>query len=1255
MRSFKLLLIFSGILLAPAALALAQDAVDLDDDALLNRVKKGIDALVLAGDKARTEREALEKTGASLEEAREAANAPLPADPGELAGLETLDEQALLHQVELREEYIAAYRKRKQQLDRVPSLTDARRKMINPAMEALRISEQQAGELRPLLTELAHRIKAGRISQGQAVFGDNGVDFWREAVVRQQVECAAWLETYNAEKQTPDSRPAPQAAETVWNLETDRRLQYTLDVVSVMLQAARHEAAEREDLEKTDHAALPTVIERVHHDRPRALAEYQKALDSAEIKRAAFVELEAARRDLTPPAKESIPEGEGHSELRTARRDAAFSDQLIDYDTRRLELARQSNDAASELMQELSAIPTVFERARHQTVKLKAALELAEDWQREGKIATFDVPRDTNPASLAAWMRTIAQAEAARRREVDELEQRIDNKSLIEAARQELEQEQDENQRFHNVLQEELSYAAFLKEMAAKDETTLIALVEPQGTLDASIEKMARAVDRAQRQFDDAVEQLRAARDDIGSVENPYVRMGFRKAPERLAEIKAELEHLKDGGLPEDHSADPLEQTTKGSPPAPAPVDASRPSETDQLRLADQVKEMKGELEARQDLATAHWHYFQNLDEKIKLYSAALEALDEAFAVAGQARSSRINEEKRRYAGGRELERRLEEGGIDRPQIHFGLSEVLTRQAILQSQSDRDQQARRYAKLRKYHQNERDRLQALSAFGVWAKIRADAADQKAALISQPVQRIDAAALVFEELEEVDRKQLQYDAKNRREQEDVGWENVLAAMSRVKKRELFDESLDIYYLAIIRIDRQSSEYDKALEAYLDLIASCDRERTQIAEAPEKLEEGLELRILAYQTARHLAAIAASPSAQLTVEDAFKQSYGSALSVPDQTRDWDHDYWADRLFAAEARVWAHQVWAGDTRRILSKLGLDAEIARYNQHQAKIENKIRALNARREDLRSSITTIRADYSREIYKAAGRTLAYLLLIPVSAWVIVRLVNRFARRIEGRVVDGMARDRLTYHERMKTLSSVTRKTVSVVVWIIAGLYLLYEIGTPVSTILASAGVLGLAFAFGAQTLIRDFFHGFFILLENQYTIGDWIKVGGISGTVERLTLRVTVLRDMEGTLHFIPNGAVASVSNMTHGWSQVKMEIGVGYGEDIERVSQVILEAATELCQRPEWKHKVLADPVVPGLESFGDSPLNIRLVVRTQPGAQWGLARALRKRIKERFDEEGIEIPFPQRVIHHVHAGNSKTSQENANQDGG
>ncbi len=323
MRSFKLLLSFSCIMLAPAALAYAQDAIALEDDALLSRVSKEIDALLLAGEKSEAERTAVEEAADILTQAREAANAPLPADPGETAGLEELDEQSLLNQVELRGEYLNAYVKRKEQLDRIPSLTDERRKSINSAMEALRITKQRADDLHPLLTELTRRIEVNRILPDDAIFNDKGLDFWRESVAQQQEECATWLETYNAEKQLPQSQPASKPTDTIWNIETQRSLQHSLDVASVMLESVRHEAGLTEELDKTDHAALPTAIARVHDDWQRALAKYEQALGDAEIQRVALAKLEADRRALTLPSKEAIPEGEGHSELRAARRNAA--------------------------------------------------------------------------------------------------------------------------------------------------------------------------------------------------------------------------------------------------------------------------------------------------------------------------------------------------------------------------------------------------------------------------------------------------------------------------------------------------------------------------------------------------------------------------------------------------------------------------------------------------------------------------------------------------------------------------------------------------------------------------------------------------------------------------------------------------------------------------------------------------------------------------------------------------------------------
>ena len=153
-----------------------------------------------------------------------------------------------------------------------------------------------------------------------------------------------------------------------------------------------------------------------------------------------------------------------------------------------------------------------------------------DDWLNAGKIASFDFPEGANLAGLAASMLRIAQDEASRRREVDELKQRISSKKLLVAAQHELEQEQEKNTRFHNALEEELSYAAFLKEMATKDETTLLALVEPKGTLSASIENLAEAVDQEKREFDRAIQRLRGVRDAIRSVENPYVRRAFLMA-----------------------------------------------------------------------------------------------------------------------------------------------------------------------------------------------------------------------------------------------------------------------------------------------------------------------------------------------------------------------------------------------------------------------------------------------------------------------------------------------------------------------------------------------------------------------------------------------------------------------------------------------------------------------------------------------------------------------------------------------------
>jgi small conductance mechanosensitive channel len=207
------------------------------------------------------------------------------------------------------------------------------------------------------------------------------------------------------------------------------------------------------------------------------------------------------------------------------------------------------------------------------------------------------------------------------------------------------------------------------------------------------------------------------------------------------------------------------------------------------------------------------------------------------------------------------------------------------------------------------------------------------------------------------------------------------------------------------------------------------------------------------------------------------------------------------------------------------------------------------------------------------------------------------------------------------------------------VIYATAGMYILGRLGVDITPLLASAGVAGLAIAFGAQTLIRDYLSGFFILIENQFTIGDVIDVGGVSGVVESITLRVTVLRDAEGVVHYVPNGTLARVSNKTQGWSRSVVDVGVGYGENLDRVTEVLKRTLAQLQAELPWKFLILEEPTVLGVEQLSDSSINLRVSVTCRPGKQWDLSRELRKRIKRAFDDAGIQIPYPQRVVHHVH----------------
>jgi len=257
--------------------------------------------------------------------------------------------------------------------------------------------------------------------------------------------------------------------------------------------------------------------------------------------------------------------------------------------------------------------------------------------------------------------------------------------------------------------------------------------------------------------------------------------------------------------------------------------------------------------------------------------------------------------------------------------------------------------------------------------------------------------------------------------------------------------------------------------------------------------------------------------------------------------------------------------------------------------------------------------------------------TLTSMLLVVLAAVVALRLLRISVRGIARGVLQ---RDRELEREvtqKAKTLSQVTETTGRIVILTLTGLTILTLSGRDVTPLLASAGIAGVAIGFGAQNLIKDWLGGFFILLENQYSVDDVIKVGDHSGTVERLDLRRTVLRSLDGSVIVIPNGEVRTVTNLTKEWSRVVMDVSIPYEEDEDRVIEAMRRVGADLAADEEIGKLILEMPEVPGIESLGQYQVTIRMLVKTLPTKQWTVARALRRQVKKMFAREGIQIPYP------------------------
>ena len=261
----------------------------------------------------------------------------------------------------------------------------------------------------------------------------------------------------------------------------------------------------------------------------------------------------------------------------------------------------------------------------------------------------------------------------------------------------------------------------------------------------------------------------------------------------------------------------------------------------------------------------------------------------------------------------------------------------------------------------------------------------------------------------------------------------------------------------------------------------------------------------------------------------------------------------------------------------------------------------------------------------------AAG---ARIVVIVIAAWAGIWLAQRSIRALRIRIANRI--DDREAVKRAETLGRVFRYMAAVAISLLAGMLVLAELGVSVAPILGAAGVVGLAVGFGAQSLVKDYFTGFFLLLENQIRQGDVVKLGEHAGLVEEVTLRYVRLRDYDGNVHYVPNGTISTVVNMSRGYAQAVVDIGVGYGEYLDRAMDVMREVGREMRADPAHADRIQGGLEIAGVDKWADSAVIIRARFRVAPLEQWTVRREFLLRLKRAFDANGIEIPFPQMRLH-------------------
>lgn len=289
------------------------------------------------------------------------------------------------------------------------------------------------------------------------------------------------------------------------------------------------------------------------------------------------------------------------------------------------------------------------------------------------------------------------------------------------------------------------------------------------------------------------------------------------------------------------------------------------------------------------------------------------------------------------------------------------------------------------------------------------------------------------------------------------------------------------------------------------------------------------------------------------------------------------------------------------------------------------------------------ASLSALFHDWREDTMNFLRHDAPKIVLVLIGAYILTKILRAIARKSADLQVRKLPPG--VSVQQVRTVASVITGVGVFVILFVAALEILSLIGLNLGPMLASAGIAGLAIGFGAQTLVHDFINGFFILLENQYDIGDTVRIAGVKGIVERMSLRNTVLRDDDGTVHIVPNSAIQIVSNMTRDWSQLALRVTVAYSEPSDKVVKLLKQVGEDVRNDPQFAPDIVADIDVPGIDRVGNGEAEYLMLAKTRPNKQYAVSRELRRRIKECFEKNNVQAAGPGR-IYVMDTGTTKAS---------